>query len=315
MIGPFTVPPGDGFDLVALGALVVRLDPGEVPFGRARSADIHVSGAEYNVAANLADCFGLRTAVASAMVDYPIGELVAERVRAAGVTGLYRHFEHDGASGPNIATVYSDRGSGVRPPIVFYNRANEAAGQLRPGDFDWPAVFGKGVRWFHTGGLFASLSAAAPDLIVEAMQAARAAGAVVSFDVNFREPLWRARGGEAHAQATIRRIAEHVDVLVGSDEGLRRGLGLARPDVGRRAAAARPPSRPRSWTSSSGSCNGTRRSASWRRRCATSTRRTATALGPSPGSTDRRTSSRLGRSTSWTASGAATASQPASSTG
>jgi 2-dehydro-3-deoxygluconokinase len=113
-------------DFLALGALVHRLDPGIIPFRKAKSFDIHVSGGEYNCAANLADCFGLKTGVATAMVNYGIGELVQGRVREMGVKPFYKHFEHDGVRGPNIATVYSDRGQGVRPPVVFYNRANEA---------------------------------------------------------------------------------------------------------------------------------------------------------------------------------------------
>ncbi|MEJ2053256.1 MAG: hypothetical protein P8X42_04985 [Calditrichaceae bacterium] len=117
-------------DFLSLGAMVHRLDPGMVPFRKARSVDIHVSGGEYNVAAGLADCFGLKTGIASAMVDYGIGELVQTRIREMGVRPFFKHFEHDGVRGPNIATVYSDRGYGVRPPVVFYNRSNEAAGLL-----------------------------------------------------------------------------------------------------------------------------------------------------------------------------------------
>lgn len=225
----FAVPEGGALDLLSLGALVVRLDPGIVPIHKAQRLDIHVSGAEYNVAANLADCFGLRTAIASAIVDYPLGALVADRVRGMGVRGIYRHFDHDGVAGPNMATVFSDRGFGVRGPSVFYNRADEAAARLGPGDFDWPEIFRNGVRWFHTGGLFAALSDTTPDLIIEAMLAAKTAGAVVSFDLNYREKLWRARGGDAVAQATFRRIVKHVDVLVGNEEDLQRGLGLTDP--------------------------------------------------------------------------------------
>src|SRR5213592_3826695 len=134
-------------DFLALGALVHRLDPGLVPFRKARSFDVHVSGGEYNVAANLSDCFGLRTGIATAMVNYGIGELIQTRVRETGVTPFYKRFEHDGVSGPNLATVYSDRGQGVRAPVVFYNRSNEAAARLKPGDFDWKAIFAGGVRW------------------------------------------------------------------------------------------------------------------------------------------------------------------------
>jgi 2-dehydro-3-deoxygluconokinase len=223
-------------DFLALGALVHRLDPGVVPFRKARTVEIHVSGGEYNVAANLADCFGLRAGIATAMVDYGIGELVESRLREAGVTPLYKRFAHDGVRGPNIATVYSDRGQGVRPPVVFYNRANEAAALLRPGDFDWPAIFGRGVRWFHSGGIFSALSETTSELVLEAIEAARAAGAVTSLDLNYRAKLWAARGGQREAQQVLRRIVGRVDVLFGNEEDLQRGLGLAGPDVHARSA-------------------------------------------------------------------------------
>jgi 2-dehydro-3-deoxygluconokinase len=219
------------FDLLALGGLVIRLDPGVVPFRKARECAIHVSGAEYNVAADLADGFGLRTAIASAMVDYPIGALVEERVRAAGVTGLYKRFAHDGVTGPNIATVYSDRGAGVRAPVVFYDRANEAAARLAPGDFDWPALFGRGVRWFHAGGLYAALSETTPALLLEAMRAARRGGAIVSFDLNYRAKLWQARGGPERARAVLGGLVDEVDVLLGNEEDLQLGLGIAGPGL------------------------------------------------------------------------------------
>src|SRR5215469_1118639 len=143
------------FDFLSLGAVVHRLDPGIIPFRKARTVEIHVSGGEYNVAAGLADCFGLKAGIATAMVNYPIGELVQRRVREMGVIPFYKWMEHDGVRGPNIATVYSDRGQGVRPPVVFYNRSNEAGALLKPGDFDWNAIFPRqGVRWFHSGGIF-----------------------------------------------------------------------------------------------------------------------------------------------------------------
>src|SRR6267154_4406331 len=167
-------------DFLSLGALVHRLDPGVIPFRKARAFDIHVSGGEYNVAANLADCFGLRTGIATAMVNYGIGDLVQARVREMGVKPFYKWFEHDGVRGPNIATVYSDRGQGVRAPVVFYNRANEAGALLKPGDFDWPKIFEAGARWFHSGGIFAALSKTTAPLIMEGMEAARASGAITS---------------------------------------------------------------------------------------------------------------------------------------
>ncbi|HXM51539.1 MAG TPA: sugar kinase [Pyrinomonadaceae bacterium] len=231
MIDGLKIPREGELDFLSLGALVHRLDPGIVPFRKATECQIHVSGGEFNVAANLADCFRLRTGILTAMVDYPIGELVAERVRAMGVKPFYKRYEHDGVSGPNIATVYSDRGHGVRAPVVFYNRSNEAAARLKPGDFDWNKIFAGGVRWFHSGGIFAALSSTTAELIIEAMQAAKAAGAVVSFDLNFREKLWKISGGQDRAVETIARIVKNVDVLVGNEEDLQRGLGIAGPEV------------------------------------------------------------------------------------
>jgi 2-dehydro-3-deoxygluconokinase len=230
------VPPDGALDFVSLGALIHRIDPGIIPFRKAGQCAIHVSGGEFNCAANLADCFRMRTAIVSAMVDYPIGELIAERVRAMGVRGIYKHFAHDGVRGPNMAAVYSDQGHGIRGPVVFYNRANEAAALLRPGDFDWNAIFSGGVRWFHSGGIFASLAPATPDLILEAMQAAKARGAVVSFDLNYREKLWRVSGGAGRAVDVLRDIVQHVDVLIGNEEDLQHGLGIPGPSA---AAASR----------------------------------------------------------------------------
>lgn len=225
------MPQQGALDFVSLGALVHRLDPGLVPFRKAHQCEIHVSGGEYNVAANLADCFRLNTGIVSAMVKYPIGELIAARVKAMGVKPFYKWFDHDGVTGPNIATVYSDRGYGVRPPVVFYNRSNEAAARLQPGDVDWSAIFRDGVRWFHSGGIFAALSETTAELIIEGMQAAKSAGAVTSFDLNFREKLWNRIGGQAHAVDVIGRIVKHVDVLVGNEEDLQKGLGIAGPEV------------------------------------------------------------------------------------
>jgi 2-dehydro-3-deoxygluconokinase len=237
-----TIPPAAGaaHDLLALGALVTRLDPGIIPFGEADSYALHVSGGEYNVAANLSTCFGLRTAIASAMVDYPIGRRIENAVRKSGVTPYYQRFTHDGVRGPNMAIVWSDRGQGVRAPVVFYNRSNEAAQQLKPGNFNWGEIFGRGVRWFHSGGIFSALSPTTPELVIEAMEAAKKAGAVVSFDLNYRAKLWAvaaAEQGLTAAQAeegaakTLRKIVSHVDVLVGNEEDLQKGLGLKGQDV------------------------------------------------------------------------------------
>ena len=245
-----TIPQQSALDLLALGAMVHRLDPGIIPFRKATQCQIHVSGGEFNVAANLSDCFGLKTAIATAMVDYPLGDLVAERVRAMGVRPFYKRFKHDGVHGPNIATVYSDRGQGVRGPEVFYNRCNEAAAQLKRGDFNWPEIFSGGVRWFHSGGIFAALSPTTAELTIEAMQAAKAAGAVISFDLNYRAKLWQSVGSIDRAHQTLKRIVGCVDALVGNEEDLQKGfytnggngaqdlqmgLGIAGPEMGARS--------------------------------------------------------------------------------
>jgi 2-dehydro-3-deoxygluconokinase len=223
--------PKGNLDFLSLGALVHRLDPGIVPFRKASSCEIHVSGGEYNCAANLADCFRLNTGIVSAMVDYPIGDLIAEQVRAMGVKSFYKRFKHNGVNGPNMATVYSDRGFGVRAPMVFYNRSNEAAAQLKPGDFDWDAIFSEGVRWFHSGGIFAALSETTGEVIIEGMHAAKAAGAVTSFDLNYRAKLWNIWGGQEKASSILKRIVTNVDVLVGNEEDLQKGLGFSGPEA------------------------------------------------------------------------------------
>ena len=223
--------PDGALDFLSIGALVHRLDTGVVPFRKATECQIHVSGGEYNCAANLADCFGMKTGIATAMVDYPVGEMIADRVKSMGVKPFYKHFKHNGVNGPNMATVYSDRGQGVRPPVVFYNRSNEAGGLLKPGDFDWNRIFADGVRWFHSGGIFAALSETTPEIIIEGMQAAKAAGAVVSFDLNYRAKLWNIVGGQKRAVEVLGRILQHVDVLVGNEEDLQMGLGIPGPEV------------------------------------------------------------------------------------
>jgi len=225
------IPQGGALDFLSLGAMVHRIDPGIIPFRKATECQIHVSGGEFNVAANLSDCFGLRTGIATALVDYPIGELIAERVQAMGVKPFYKRFKHDGVHGPNMATVYSDRGHGIRAPVVFYNRCNEAAAQLKPGDFDWKEIFAGGVRWFHSGGIFAALSPTTAELTIEAMQSAKAAGAVISFDLNYRAKLWSVSGGHQRAVAVLDRIVRNVDVLVGNEEDLQMGLAIPGPEV------------------------------------------------------------------------------------
>ncbi len=225
------IKPEGALDLLSLGALVHRLDPGIIPFRKATECKIHVSGGEFNVAANLSDCFRMNTGIASAIVNYPIGDLIKERVRAMGVKPFYKEFKHNGVNGPNMAAVLSDQGFGSRPPVVFYNRSNEAAAQLKPGDFDWKNIFAQGVRWFHSGGIFASLSETTGQVIIEAMKAAKEAGAITSFDLNFRAKLWNIWGGEQKAAEVIDGIVKYVDVLVGNEEDLQKGLGIPGPEV------------------------------------------------------------------------------------
>jgi 2-dehydro-3-deoxygluconokinase len=225
------IPQDGSIDLLSLGALVHRVDPGIIPFRKATQWQVHPSGGEFNVAANLSDCFRMRTGIVSALVDYPIGDLIAERVRAMGLKSFYKHFKHNGVTGPNMATVYSDRGYGMRAPVVFYNRSNEAAAQLKPGDFDWEEIFTGGVRWLHSGGIFASLSQTTGELIIEAMKTAKAKGTVTSFDLNYRAKLWGLWGGEKQAQSVIAAIVKNVDVLVGNEEDLQLGLGIKGPEI------------------------------------------------------------------------------------
>ena len=220
-------------DLLSLGAMVIRLDPGTVPFEFAPSFDLHVSGGEFNVSANLSSAFGQRTAIATAMVDYPLGLKIEAEVRKMGVHPFYKRFEHDGVRGPNMAHVYSDRGQGMRAPVVFYNRSDEAAARLDVNSFDFDKLFEGGVRWVHSGGIFAALSNTTPELIKEFFRRAKEQGAFVSFDLNYRQKLWSSLSDQpqAAAQKTFSEIVEYVDVLVGNEEDLQLGLGLKGPEV------------------------------------------------------------------------------------
>jgi 2-dehydro-3-deoxygluconokinase len=148
-----------------------------------------------------------------------------------GVISFYKYIEHNGVTDPNMAAVYSDRGQGVRAPVVFWNRSDEAATQLTPGDLDWNSIFAGGVRWFHSGGIFAALAESTGDLIIEGMKAARAGGAVTPFDLNHRAKLWNLWDGHEVARKVIKSIVKHVNVLVGNEEDLQLGLGIPGPEV------------------------------------------------------------------------------------
>ena len=227
----FKIPEQGSLDLLSLGAMVHRLDPGIIPFRKANQFAIHVSGGEFNVAANLADCFGLRTGIATAMVAYPIGDLIAERVRGMGVrrstSGLSTTAPAARTSPPSTAT----RASASAPRSSSTTAATKRQRCMKPGDFDWKAIFGEGVRWFHSGGIFASLSETTAELVIEAMKAAKAAGAICSFDLNYREKLWKTVGGMERAHKVLGAIVDNVDVLVGNEEDLQKGLGFAGPEV------------------------------------------------------------------------------------
>lgn len=219
-------------DFTSLGAIVRRFDPGIIPLHEATHYEIHCSGGEYNPAAALATTFGLRAAVLSASVEYPPGWWIATQARKMGVEAYLKWFGYDGVGSPRIAAIYSDRGYGARPPEVWYDRANEAGALLKPGDFDFDELFGRrGVRWFHSGGIFAALSSTTGPLIIEAMQAARKHGVVTSYDLNFREKLWKGSGGSERGVEVNRAIVANVDVLFGNEEDLQLGLGISGPDV------------------------------------------------------------------------------------
>jgi 2-dehydro-3-deoxygluconokinase len=217
------------YDLVALGEVMLRLDPGEERVRTARAFRVWEGGGEYNVARGLRRCFGLRTAIATAFVDNDIGRLLEDLVLQGGVdTSLVQWVPHDGVgrslrNGLN----FTERGFGVRGALGVSDRGNSAASQLAPGGFDWDHVFGvDGVRWLHTGGIFAALSETTPEVAEEALVAARAHDTVVSYDLNYRPSLWNATGGLERAREVNRRLARHVDVMIGNEEDFTACLGL-----------------------------------------------------------------------------------------
>jgi 2-dehydro-3-deoxygluconokinase len=222
------------WDLVALGEVMLRLDPGEGRIHTARTFRAWEGGGEYNVARGLGRCFRLRTTVATSFADNPIGRLLEDLILQGGVdTSHVSWVAYDGI-GQSVRNGlnFTERGFGVRGALGVSDRANSAASQMAPGDVDWGATFGSGgARWLHTGGIFAGLSATTPLLVREAIEAAHAAGAVVSFDLNFRDSLWKARGGAAAAQATMQELVRSVDVIIGNEEDYAAALGVETPGV------------------------------------------------------------------------------------
>jgi 2-dehydro-3-deoxygluconokinase len=217
------------YDVVALGEVMLRLDPGEGRIRNARDFRVWEGGGEYNVARGLRRCFGLRAAVVTALVDNEIGRLVEDCMLQGGVDTshvLWRPFDGTGRATRNGLN-FTERGFGVRGAVGVSDRGHTAAAALRPGDVDWHELFAvEGARWFHTGGVFAALSATTPGVIAEAISAARAAGTTVSYDLNYRPSLWKALGGFEEARAVNRELVRDVDVLIGNEEDFTACLGL-----------------------------------------------------------------------------------------
>jgi 2-dehydro-3-deoxygluconokinase len=216
------------WDLVSLGEVMLRFDPGDRRIWTTRSFDVYEGGGEYNVARGLKRCFGLDTALVSAFVDNAIGRLLQDLINQGGVDqSLVRWVADDGVgrvarNGLN----FTERGLGVRAALGCSDRGHTAVSQLKRGEIDWDNIFGKqGARWFHTGGIFCALSETTPDVALEAVEAAHRHGAVVSYDLNYRDSLWKSIGGKKKAQEVNRRLAPHVDVMLGNEEDFSAALG------------------------------------------------------------------------------------------
>lgn len=222
------------YDAVSLGEVMLRLDPGEMRIRRARQFQVWEGGGEYNVVRALSRCFGLRTAIVTATVDNEVGMLLEDLMLQGGVDLSYvKKMPFDGIGrAARIGLNFTERGFGIRGAVGCSDRGHSAASLLKTGDIDWDRLFNKdGVRWFHCGGIFAALSATTPDVAIEAMQAARAAGTVTSYDLNYRPSLWDSHGGKQRAMEVNRAIAPLVDVMIGNEEDFSAALGFEIPGV------------------------------------------------------------------------------------
>jgi len=218
------------FDQLSLGEVMLRLDPGEGRVRTARSFTAWEGGGEYNTSRGLRKCFGLKTAVCTAFVDNEVGHLVEDFIMQGGVATDFIKWREDDGIGRTVRNGlnFTERGFGIRGAVGVPDRGNTAASQLKPGDFDWDHIFGKlGVRWFHTGGIFAALSETTAALTVEAVKAANKHGTIVSYDLNYRPSLWKTIGGLKKAQEVNREIAKYVDVMIGNEEDFTASLGFA----------------------------------------------------------------------------------------
>jgi 2-dehydro-3-deoxygluconokinase len=217
------------FDQVSLGEVMLRLDPGEGRVRTARHFAVWEGGGEYNVARGLRKCFGLKTAVVTAFVDNEVGHLVEDFIMQGGVCTDFIQWRADDGIGRTVRNGlnFTERGFGIRGAVGVPDRGNTAASQMKPGDVDWDHLFGKlGVRWFHTGGIFAALSETTAALTIEAVKAAKKHGTIVSYDLNYRPSLWKSIGGQAKAREVNREIAKHVDVMIGNEEDFTASLGF-----------------------------------------------------------------------------------------
>jgi len=217
------------FDEVSLGEIMLRLDPGEGRIRTARHFNAWEGGGEYNVARGLRKCFGLKTAVVTAFVDNEVGHLIEDFIMQGGVCTDFIQWRADDGIGRSVRNGlnFTERGYGIRGAVGVPDRGNTAASQLKPGDVDWEHLFGKlGVRWFHTGGIFAALSETTAALTIEAVKAAKKHGTVVAYDLNYRPSLWKSIGGQAKAREVNREIAKHVDVMIGNEEDFTASLGF-----------------------------------------------------------------------------------------